>query len=103
MYLVSVLPVTKTSGRNPISYFSLEKLSPGSLVKISLRKKEVKAVVISTESLKNRKSEIRQANFQLKKIRKSDVLKKTVELKALEKIAEYYATSVGALLSAFKL
>src|SRR3989344_7161375 len=98
MYLVSVSPITKTGSRNSISYFSLEKLIPGRLVKISLRKKVAKAVVLYVEDVKNLKSEIRRADFTLKKIKKNDVLKESVNLKAWEKVALYYATSVGAIL-----
>ncbi len=101
-YLIEVAPVTKNYAPTSLSYFSAQKLSPGSFVKISLRQKEILGLVLGSRDVKTAKAEIRRAGFLLKKIAKSNILDAKLPpeiLKAFEKTAHYYATSLGILLS----
>lgn len=88
----------------PISYFSSTKIPIGTILKVPLRKSYVPAIVMCSRDVRSAKSDIRKAGFLLKKIRSTDITEAvlpTAALEALTKTAEYYATSIGAILSIF--
>lgn len=102
-FLVEVAPVGSSSAQGSLSYFSSVKLAPGTLVKVPLRKGLAPALVLATRDAKSAKSEIRRAGFLLKKIRKSDILDAALPeelIEVLKRCAEYYASSIGVMLSA---
>ena len=68
MYIIDVIPLTKTLGKETLSYFFRKEIAPGTLVSIPLRRREVTALVVASEKMSTRKSEIRGADFSLKKI-----------------------------------
>ena len=73
MYIVNVIPLIKIPFPNPqiLSYFFDKKLKKGALVKISIKKKQINALVVSSERLENKKIEIKKsATFKLKPIEK---------------------------------
>jgi len=101
-YLVEVAPLQKSPGASTLSYFSSSKIPIGSLVRVPVRKGLVLSIVLSSVDVKHAKSEIRRADFLLKKIRQSDILPvgfSSEIIAALTKTAYYYATPLGALLS----
>lgn len=102
-YLVEVTPVNNSSATRSLSYFSATKLALGTLVKVPLRNGFSLALVLSCRDVQTAKTEIRRAGFQLKKIRKSDILEASLPpqtLEALQECALHYALSVGNLVSA---
>lgn len=70
MYIVTVIPLLKNQQKEYLSYFSTFDIEPGTIVSIPIRKKEVDAIVINTENAINIKSEIKNADYQLRKITK---------------------------------
>ncbi|MEK7135274.1 MAG: hypothetical protein AAB780_01055 [Patescibacteria group bacterium] len=101
-YLVEVAPVTKGPAPTSLSYFSAQKLAPGMMVRVPLRRGEALGLVLSSRDVRGAKTEIRRAGFLLRKILKSDILEVGITpqtLEALQKTAHHYATSVGVLLS----
>lgn len=102
-YLIEVAPFSKGSGPASLSYFSAQKMAPGTIVRIPLRKGFSLGIVLQCRDVRSAKTEIRRAGFLLKKIRKSDTLEAGLSLEALEaikKTAVYYAVPVGVLLGA---
>lgn len=101
--LVEVSPITKAG--NPLagtllSYFSTERIAPGTLVRISLRKSSALAIVVRCRDAETQKSLIRRADFVLKKIRKNDILNAGLSpdnFKVLEEVAHHYATPIGVM------
>ncbi|MCX8016085.1 MAG: primosomal protein N' [Patescibacteria group bacterium] len=71
MFLVSVIPITylPRSQNKPLSYFSLKKLAPLSLVFVSFGNRKTEALVIKCEEIKS-KIAIKKAEFQIKPIEK---------------------------------
>ena len=100
-YLVEVIPLAKGRG-DTLSYFSAERLLPGTIVKAPLRKGYAKAVVARTRSVASAKAEIRKAGYPLRKIAQRDVSAAGFSrefVNAAKSTAAYYATSTGSLLA----
>jgi hypothetical protein len=78
----------------------LKYFEAGSLVKINIRGKNVSALVVSSKDAAELKTEIRSANFQLKKISASiskPFLGKNF-LKAVNETASYFVATTGGVL-----
>lgn len=71
MFLVSVIPIAYLphSQNKPLSYFSLKRLNPFSLVFVSFGNRKTEAIVLTCEEIKS-KIAIKKANFQIKPIGK---------------------------------
>ena len=68
MQLINVIPVARNIGMESLTYFSSKPLKEGSVVFVPLRKKEVPAIVLSSQDITDVKTQIRSADFALKKI-----------------------------------
>lgn len=68
MYIVTVIPIKKGIKGEYLSYFSSSDLAAGTMVTIPLRSKEESAIVIDSEQVLNIKSDIKNRDYQLKKI-----------------------------------
>lgn len=68
MYIVNVIPIKKGILGEYLSYYHSDKLEPGTIVTIPIRLKEETAVVVESEEVLNLKSDIKNRNYQLKKI-----------------------------------
>lgn len=69
MYIVTVIPLTKNSHQKEyLSYFSLNEIPLGSIVTIPVRTKTQDAIVINIEEARDIKSDLKSADYQLKKI-----------------------------------
>ena len=97
MYIVNVIPITKSVSRDTLSYFSEKKTEIGSVVKISLRNKTPLGIVVSFEDLRNLKASIKKADFKMKKIDSSLSFKLFLPefIEATRKASEYYISSHG--------
>ncbi|MDE2031206.1 MAG: hypothetical protein KGI58_03045 [Patescibacteria group bacterium] len=68
MYITTVIPIKKGFQKEYLSYFSSIEIPLGTIVSIPVRFKTVNAIVIHTEEARLVKSDIKNADFQLKKI-----------------------------------
>ena len=68
MYIATVIPLVKGSQKEYLSYFSAIDIPIGSIVAIPIRSRIIDAVVINIEEARNMKSDIKNADYQLKKI-----------------------------------
>lgn len=106
MYIVSVLPLTKTSDKEPLTYFSATEYEPGVMVKVPLRNREVRALVLKSSPAESAKMDLRQSNFTLKKIKASSnpnggrTLTSKAFMHAVEKFGEFEAQPFAATLGA---
>lgn len=101
MYIVECIPFLKVLNRETLSYFSSEKFEPGTLIKVKIRNKNVGAIVIESRDVREQKSEIKSADFSLKKITSNDSKQflSTKFLEAVNETANYFCTSSGAIFS----
>ena len=101
MFIIECLPFSKGLNKESLSYFSAKNVEQGSLIKVNLRGKVINALVIGNRSAMEAKSEIRKADFQLKKISAVSAkpfLQKEF-LEAVETTAEYFVGTSGSVLS----
>lgn len=68
MYIVTVIPISRGNQKEYLSYFSATDIPIGSIVTIPVRAKTQDAIVINIEDARNIKSDIKNADYQLKKI-----------------------------------
>jgi primosomal protein N' (replication factor Y) len=68
MYIATVIPLTKGPQKEYLSYFSSTDIPIGSIVSIPIRNKVIDAIVINIEEARNIKSDLKSADYQLKKI-----------------------------------
>jgi len=107
MYIINVIPLIRIPHPNPqiLSYFFSKKLDKGALARISLRKKQVNAIVFSSENLEKKKIDIKKGiSFKLKPIEKvvskEPVLTKN-QFKLLFWMSEYYFAPLGMVARIF--
>ncbi|MEK7606052.1 MAG: hypothetical protein AAB458_00425 [Patescibacteria group bacterium] len=101
MRLLSVMPLSKAFGADTLSYYTTKDVEVGAIVKIPLRKKTLPGLVIASAPLKEAKSEIRSADFSVKKITSvvtgSFFLPELID--AAKNTAHLHATHTGNVLS----
>lgn len=68
MYVIEVIPLSKATGIESLSYYSAVSYPEGALISVPIRKKEVQAVVVTSEPVSAAKTAIRAATFSLKKL-----------------------------------
>jgi primosomal protein N' len=107
MNIIEVIPVAKGLKTETLSYFGPETLVLGSVVSVPLRKKTVQGIVTTVRLAREIKSDIKQADFSLKKIsvlkdkgknNRQFFLKEFIE--TAQSAAIYYVASTGSVLDA---
>lgn len=68
MFIIEVIPLSRVSSIESLSYYSATEYPVGSLITVPVRKKALQAVVISTKPVSAAKTAIRAATFSLKKL-----------------------------------
>lgn len=104
MFIIECLPLTKSFNRNSLSYFSSKNFEAGTIIKVPLRKKLVAALIIESKEVLDNKSEIKSANFAMKKISplentNSRAFLKKEFLEATKETSEFFACSHGSVIS----
>ncbi len=101
MRVIEVIPIVKGITKATLSYFSKDKLPLGSFVRIPVRNGYSQGLVVGSKDARLAKSSIKKADFSLKKISLSNGSSGIPPslLKAIEQTAEYYATTIGSVLS----
>ncbi|MDO8521192.1 MAG: hypothetical protein Q7S52_03690 [bacterium] len=102
MYVITVAPIKRGIPVDELSYFTTEDLPPGTLVTVPLRGRQTPALVIRSTSVEDAKSEIKRAQFALKKLDRVHAKHffRPEFVEACAKTAEYFATTVGAVIHA---
>jgi primosomal protein N' len=101
MYILEIMPLTKSIRVEHLSYFSTKDIEIGSLVTIELRKKIVHGIVLNKKDGLASKEELKSQKFSLKKIRgvsKNTILQNQFII-TCNKSAEYFATSTGSIIN----
>lgn len=100
MYIVNAIPISKSVLKNTLSYFSEKKINIGSVIKIPLRNKIVLGIVLSSDNLRDIKSSVKKADFQMKKIESTTSFELFTQefMRATKKISDYYVSPHGSAL-----
>ncbi|MDQ5883144.1 MAG: PriA 3primeBD protein [Patescibacteria group bacterium] len=101
MKLVTIIPFLKTLQIETLTYFSGKEVTLGDIVSAPVRNKEVDGIVINVEDVSGQKGDIKDADFNFKKITKvkgaSIFLKSFLE--SSEYIKDYFVASTGQILN----
>jgi primosomal protein N' (replication factor Y) (superfamily II helicase) len=100
MYIATVIPIQKGNQKEYLSYFSATDIPLGSIVSISIRTKIIDAIVINMEEARNIKSDIKNADYQLKKIIKikgDSPFNKSFFI-ACQKMKDYTVSNTGSII-----
>lgn len=100
MYIATVIPLAKGSQKEYLSYFSANDVPVGSIVTIPIRSKIVDAIVINIEEARDIKSDIKNADYQLKKIIKvkgDSPFNKSFFI-ACQKMKSYTVSNTGSII-----
>ncbi|MBU6370498.1 MAG: hypothetical protein KGH93_02405 [Patescibacteria group bacterium] len=100
MRVLEVIPIARGIGTETLSYFSLNDVPEGAVVRVPLRKKIVPALVVASSPAAEKKSELRRSAFALKRVERLPfspfVRPEFVETARV--VADRYAGFTGAVL-----
>lgn len=101
MFLVTVIPITRTKQLDELTYFTATQVACGDVITVPLRSKSVPALVISIRDVAGQKIELKNSRFAIKRIRskKSHKLISSAFVDAAQHIAQYYCVPLGSLLT----
>ncbi len=94
MYVATIIPLKKGSFKEELTYFSAQNIPLFSIVKVTLRGKEILGLVVNIESASELKTEIKTASFNLKKILsvKEQTLFRKEYLESAIEISNYFVS-----------
>ncbi|MEK7552132.1 MAG: hypothetical protein AAB534_01825 [Patescibacteria group bacterium] len=100
MFIIDVIPIAKGILHEKLTYFSAKNIPLGSLVEIPVRKKMVKALVIDKRPIADAKSQIKGADFRVKKINsiKMERFLPSPFIETIKEVANFFASTSGAVL-----
>jgi len=100
MNLITVIPLSRSKIAPELTYFTGSEVIVGSIVTVPLRSKSIHAIVTKSVKADEYKSEIKNAAFQIRKLNevKATVFFPPPFIEACKDLAEYYATTVGAVI-----
>ncbi|MCX6731658.1 MAG: primosomal protein N' [Candidatus Parcubacteria bacterium] len=103
MKIINVIPITKGTNRENLSYFTSKNVESGSLVTVPLRKKIVPAIVSSVKEMKEVKAGLKKTQFRLKPIKsvKSFSFLDPSFIEACKEIADYFVSPLGPVIKDF--
>jgi primosomal protein N' len=102
VHLISVYPIIKGNWASELQYWSKSDILPGSLIKVPLKGKEIFALVFKSASIQESKSEIKGADFKIRKIEHPepvDILRKEY-IQAAVQASTYFVQPIGSMLKA---
>jgi primosomal protein N' len=101
MYVLSVIPLSRTAPPLPLSYRSATQCVPGALVSIPLRKRMIRGLVVECIPVREAKYILKTASFTLaKSIDTKQGKLPNAFLAAAEETALYHACTAGSVLAA---
>jgi len=101
MYVVDVIALSPSSPAAPLTYRSKERLVPGTIVSVLLRKTPTHAIVVSTTEVKDAKAMLKTASFALvKSVTRTDGKMPAPLMRVAEDVAAYQAVPLGSVLHA---
>jgi primosomal protein N' (replication factor Y) len=102
MNIITVIPLTRSKIASELSYFTAAVVPVGAIVSVPLRSRAIHAIVVKSQNAEELKIDIKNAPFEIRKLGK---IKATVFfppsfIEACGTVAEFYATTMGAVIDA---
>lgn len=101
MIIAHVIPLTRSIDAEMLSYFSARMINPGTLVTVPLRKQQIKALVVKTQTVTDMKSQLRGATYQIRniiQIHDEQIFSESF-LNTCNLLKNYYATTTGRVIN----
>ncbi len=101
MKIVTVIPLQKNSFKEELTYFSAQNIVLGSIVAISIRNKNTLGLVVSSIDASEAKSQVKDMDFNLKKITETKEISLFKEelIETCILASSYFATNKSATIS----
>ena len=101
MRIVTVIPIAKGISKDTLTYFTKKDVAVGSIVSIPLRSKTAYGLVTGSREATEIKSELKSLTYSIRKIDniESHSFLSPQFIDAVSEIADYGASSIGAVLS----
>ena len=101
MYILDVIPLSRSLGTDTLSYFSAKKADTGSLVSVPLRSSNIQGIVVAVHNMADLKSELKNQDFSLRNVHTlhGSFLYTPTFIESLTHLKNYYAMSLGSLLN----
>ncbi len=102
MRIITVIPISRGISKDTLTYFTNKEVPVGSIVSVPLRSKTTYGLVTASRTVQEIKSELKSLSYSIKKVEKisARTFLSPAFIEACQKIADYNASSVGAVLSA---
>lgn len=100
MYVLSVIPLSKSANKEYLTYFSAQNITPGSVITIPVRKQTINAIVIESVSVADSKTAVKEANFALRKAGpvKGQSFLSEAFLNTAQSMKDYFVTTTGSII-----
>ena len=100
MKIIDVIPIAKGIFKEKLTYFSSQDIPLGSIVEVPIRKKITKALVVGIKDASQLKTQLRKADFTIKKIGalKTKTFLPTPFIESAIETARYFASNTGSVL-----
>ena len=102
MYIITVIPLTRSKINDTLSYFTASEVPVGAIVSVPLRSKSIHAIIIESRAAEDLKSEIKKAPYEIRKLGKvkATAFFPSSFLDSCRLLADYYAATPGAIIDA---
>lgn len=102
MFIITVLPISKSKLGEELVYFATTEVKVGAILSVPLRKRMIPALVTKIDLAEDKKSQIRNAPFEIRKIDKIKAVDFFPEyfIHGAKTISDLYACSSGAIIDA---
>lgn len=103
MYLFRIIPITRSSFQESLTYFGKTDIPLGGIVSIKLRNKPINGIVIEKQDIRKNKLEIKQAGFKIKRIEET-VSEATLPrhfIRAVQKYGDNFFINKGKVIKLF--
>lgn len=100
MKIIHAIPLGRGIFRDSLSYFSSKDINPGAIISVSVKNKQVSALVISSQLVDDIKAAIKNADYPIKKISsvKAKGIVRPEFIQAAMETANYFGHSLGPVL-----
>lgn len=100
MFALEIIPITSSILTESLTYFSKEPVSPGTIVTVPLRNKNITGILLSSNNVRDIKQNLRHQNFKIKHISKihDKELFSPAYLGAILLLKNYYLVHTGKLI-----
>lgn len=102
MKVVKVIPLSQALGKEHLTYFTARDVTPGDIVTIPLRSREINGFVLEATDAEIEKADLKSADFSARKVInvKGRSFFSNAYLSSISKLKEYFISTTGAMLDA---